>query len=503
MNEKEIPKPVWSARMEEQASPLNVLFCAGRDVTPKTSADELLIPYDIWTNKVHCLMLMRQKIISPEMLKKILRSLEKLLHLYLAGRFKLDPQKEDVHINIEAFVTQDAGEQAGGSMHTARSRNDQTTTDVRLYVRDRLIEQIEGTLDIARALLNKAFQHATAVMPGFTHTRPAALTTFGHLLAAHAQALLRDLDRMKTAFQLLNQSPLGAVAAFGTSWPIDRNYCAALLGFEAVQENSLDCVTNRWEMEAHVAVALSFMMNHLSTFAQDLLLLSMPQLGYVSIAEKHLTGSSVMPQKQNLDFAEVTRAKASLVQSCAQALFAIPKGSPSGYNRDSQWTKYIIMDVFDEVHLIPRIYCDVIASLRPNEQRMLHGAVEHFVHAVDMADFLALTHSLPFRTAYNLVARAIKASETSGRMTLESFNEFLKSEGQKFSLTPEQWNDIVTPQRVLQRRRSLGAPHPELLKANIERMRLSLRDTHNWIKQKHALLDRAKRKLADEVKKHI
>jgi argininosuccinate lyase len=501
MNGKETAKPVWSERMGEEASSLNILFCAGRDVIPRTSADELLIPYDIWTNKVHCLMLMRQKIISPEVLKKILRSLEKLQRLYLAGRFKLDPQKEDVHINIESFVTQDAGEQAGGSMHTARSRNDQTTTDVRLYVRDRLIEQIEGAVEIARSLLNKAAQHTATAMPGFTHMRPAALTTFGHFLCAHAQALLRDLDRMKTAFQLLNQCPLGAVAAFGTSWPIDRNYAASLLGFEAVQENSLDCVTNRWEMEAHVAVSLSFLMNHLSTFAQDLLLLSMPQIGYVAIAEKHLTGSSVMPQKQNLDFAEVTRAKASLVLGCAQALFGIAKACPSGYNRDSQWSKYLIMDVFDELHFIPRIYCDVIDSLRPNAQRMLQGAMENFVHAADMADFLAQTRSLPFRTAYHLVARAIKTCEPDGRMTLESFNEFLKADGQKFSLAPDEWNSIITPDLVLQRRRSLGAPNPDLLKAHIERMRTSARETQNWIKQKNALLERAKRKLAEEVKK--
>lgn len=494
---------IWDERMKRHPSEINLLYCAGRDIAPRPSADEHLIPYDIWTNKAHVMMLRKQQLIPAATLTKILRALDTLSRRCLAGKFQLDPLKEDVHMNVEAFVEAEAGAEASGWLHAARSRNDQTTTDVRLYLRDRVLDLFGGIEGLIGKILSLAAKHLETPMPGYTHSRPAAVTTFAHYLASYAQALVRDLDRLQFAFGSLNQCPLGAVAAFGTTWPIDRNYCAGLLGFESVQINNLDCVTSRWEMEAEVACAVAFFMNHLSTIAQDLLFFSDTCRGFLKIDERYLTGSSVMPQKQNLDFAEVTRAKTSLVQSYAQALYAIARGMLSGYNRDSQWTKYVIIDLFEEVHHAPRIFGNVIASLKVNADVMLHHTHSGFINAVEIADFLAQTKALPFRTAHRVVAKAVKRSEAAGRLKLSILNQVLKDEGHSIRLSKKEWESLDEPVKRLAMKQHLGAPGPRAVRAHLEGLKRQRTKHRNWLTKKLTNLNTAKKELARAMKKYL
>ena len=294
---------VWGSNLKKTPNEQNILFCAGRDVQPLPMADELLLPYDIWTNRAHCIMLHKQGLIPPASLSSILEGLYKLETLVAAGNFSLDPAKEDVHINVEAFVTENQGTEAGGRMHIGRSRNDQSACDMRLYLRDVSLSLFDSVKNLAASLLVQAEKYAESVMPGFTHYQPAMVTTWGHWLCAYVQGLCRDLERLAFAISLVNRNPLGAAAAFGTSWPIDRQLTTELLAFEKIDTNTLDCIVSRWENEAQLAHSGSMLMNHLSIMSQDLIFLSHPYSGLLQIDDDYLTGSSIMPQKKNPDFA--------------------------------------------------------------------------------------------------------------------------------------------------------------------------------------------------------
>lgn len=497
--EKSQAEPVWSKRTGVKPSLINLLYTAGRDIEPKPAADELLIPYDIWTNRAHCLMLYRQQIIPAEIACKILRALDKLTDLYRKNRFQLDKNLEDVHINIENFVNKDAGAEIAGWLHTGRSRNDQSTTDVRLFVRDRLLEITEGTIELMETLLAQAEKYTEAVMPGLTHLRFATTTTWSHYLLSYAQALERDLLRFNVAYSLINQSPLGAVAAYGTYWNIDRQYTAQLLGFDRVQVNTIDCMSNRWEMEAEAAVAVAFLMNHLSIISEDLLLFSLPTLNMITIDDQYVTGSSVMPQKRNLDFAEVTRAKAALIQSYAQALWGIGRGINSGYNRDEQWTKFIIIDVFDEARYASRLFRDVFATLRIDRAAMSRATELGFLNALEVADFLSASYQLPFRLAYKVVAEAVRECSTEQRLVLDRLNQVLKNNNSDIQLTETDWQRVNDPRQIINNKKHLGGPAPIAIKENITYLRQQLAEYKNWLKQNIKSLEKAKRLLTQRI----
>ncbi|RPJ00578.1 MAG: argininosuccinate lyase, partial [Deltaproteobacteria bacterium] len=265
---------LWGGTFKEMPPQEMVDFLSGRDVKAKPPADERLISYDLWGNRAHVLMLCRQGILSRQDGRKILRGLKAIETLHRNGKFHLDPAKEDVHSNIESFLIETVGIEAGGMVHTGRSRNDQIVLDMRLYLRDRVFEFIEGLIDLIETLLVRAEEHRLTVMPGYTHHQRAMATTFGHLLLSFAEALERDVQRFIHWFCLFNKNPLGAAAGYGTSFNLDRQLTSRLLGFEGPTENVTDSITQRWEPEAEVAYAVTVMMDHLSTMAQTLILLS-------------------------------------------------------------------------------------------------------------------------------------------------------------------------------------------------------------------------------------
>ena len=265
-------------------------------------ADAALIPYDIWVNQAHALMLFQKDIISKKAHGSIQAGLKKIQREFNLGRFTLDPGLEDVHMNIERYLANLYDEETAGVLHTGRSRNDQSATDVRMYLRWQCLQISESIGALIEALLAKASDTLKIVMPGFSHTQPASITTFAHFLCSHAQALLRDLIRLQNTYRLINQSPLGAAAGFGTSWNIQRQSTQRWLAFGSIQENTLDCITSRWEMEAQLVSSLSFISTHLSILSQDIIFLSSSTMKFIQLPDEFVTGSSIMPAETQSGF---------------------------------------------------------------------------------------------------------------------------------------------------------------------------------------------------------
>lgn len=482
---------VWGERMSEPPDLATVTYCAGRDVAERPMADALLVPYDLWQNRAHVTMLARQRIIEASAARRILQALDDFEERWRAGKMKLDPQKEDVHINIEHFVAACVGEQIAGKMHTARSRNDQSATVVRMFVRNELLALGEDVCETVGAIVRVARQHKNTVVAGLTHYQPASVTTFGHWFASYAQALLRDVERIVTTFDRLNISPLGAAAAFGTSWPIDREFTARSLGFDAVQENSLDAITNRWEMEADAATNAAFVMTHLSIIAQDLILLSQPHFGIVRLADRHTTGSSIMPQKRNPDFAEVTRAKAVVVQQLMTALFGIARGLVSGYNRDTQWTKYLIMDIFAETSAAPSVFRSVFETLAIDKERALASATSHFVNAVDVADALARETNLSFREAYKIISKAVRECEKEGALSAHVVKALCGDHAEGLG------DDALScaPRDMVARKGHRGGPAPQAVEDNLRSLEAKRRELAKALGARRKKLERARASL--------
>lgn len=496
--------PVWAKSGARPASDadlrLGIAYCAGRDTAPRPMADAALLAHDIRTNRAHCAMLCRKGIIPASKLAAIERGLAQIEREARAGTFELDPSLEDVHINVERAVARISGDAAAGVMHTARSRNDQTSTDIRLWIRDALLHVMASLPRTVRSLADLAAAHKHTVMGGWTHGQPAMPTTLGHWASAHASALLRDLHALESLWPLLNESPLGAAAGFGSSWPIDRNLTARLLGFDRPQRNSLDAVSTRWEAESRLASALAILMVHLSSLGQDLIFLSSPPRRLVHLDPAFTTGSSIMPQKRNPDFAEVTRAKAAAVQAMLGAALSAGRGALSGYNRDSQWTKYWIMDLVEEAAPAPDLFARVVATLRVDRAALKRTASEEFVAAVDLADGLAASRGVEFRRLYHIVGEAVMRDLDAGTFDLATVNALLAEAGVKPPLTAAELRSIVDPVSAVRRRRSLGGPSPSDVTAQAAELRAAAARAARWVAARRRALDAADRKLHELIR---
>ncbi|MBX7245923.1 MAG: argininosuccinate lyase [Candidatus Sumerlaeaceae bacterium] len=486
----------WGGRLSEAPELANVAYCAGRDVAARPMADAALVPFDIWQNRAHTAMLAKQGIITRAAAGRILRGLAEFERQFASGKLKLNPRKEDSHTNIEHFVAALVGPDASGTMHTGRSRNDQTTTVVRLCVRQLLLDFAQSLVGLIAAIQAAAAKHADVPVAGFTHYQPGSITTIGHWFAAHSQALLRDASRLVESYDRLNISPLGAAASFGTSWPIDRSLTAKYLGFASVQANTLDCVTNRWEMEADAAGAVAFAMAHLSIIAQDIIILGMPQIGILRVADRYVTGSSIMPQKRNPDFAEVTRAKSALISQLRESLFGIAKGALSGYNRDTQWTKYLVLDIFAEAQDAPAVFTGVYKTLTVSRARAEASCRRDFVDAVDAADTLAREAKVSFRQAYEVISEAVRLSEAKGHLDLEVVRTLARKAGMKNALLK-----IGTPSQIANAKTHEGGPAKSAVLANLKQQKSELKKFESALTQRAKSLDKARGLLAEAIRK--
>jgi argininosuccinate lyase len=486
-------KKLWGGRFENLPSREIIEFLSGRDVKGIPPCDERLVPYDLWGSRAHVLMLCRQKIIPLRDGKRILKGLREIETLFQKGKFKLQPSKEDVHSNIESFLINRLGIESGGKIHTGRSRNDQIVLDIRLFLRDQVLEFMEALLHLIETLLKRAGSHRSVVMPGYTHYQPAMPTTFGHLLLSFAEGLERDVQRFAHWFCLFNKNPLGAAAGYGTSFHLDRQLTARLLGFDGPTENVTDPITQRWEAETELAYAIAMMMNHLSTIAQTLLVLSTSEFQMVRLNDRHCTGSSIMPQKKNPCSLEVMKGKTSFAHGIALSLLSAGKALFTGYNRESQWTKYWIMDLIDESKLAPSVMRDVLDGLQVDKARMARAARTKFIGTTTLMEWLVQAHGLPLRKAKMLVEKAVKYSEGEGleEVSYRSLEKTLHEMKIRVSISKDEMGKIQKPESILFPTRSIGMPFIKRVDENMASLQKRIKAHKDWLTLKRRDIQKA------------
>jgi len=389
----------WSGRFAEPVDDRVKRF------TASVGFDRRLAPFDIEGSLAHARMLRAVDVISPQDLADIERGLAQIRTDIEAGRFAWSLDLEDVHLNIERRLTDLVGD-AGKRLHTGRSRNDQVATDVRLYLRAAIDDILTLIRDLQRALVDLAAEHADTVMPGFTHLQVAQPVTFGHHLMAYYEMLTRDAQRLADARARVNRLPLGAAALAGTSYPIDRLRVARELGFDGICANSLDAVSDR-DFAIEFTAAAALVMTHLSRLSEELILWMSPRFGFIDIADRFCTGSSIMPQKKNPDVPELVRGKTGRVTGHLVALLTLMKSQPLAYNKDNQEDKEPLFDTVDTLVDSLAIFAAMMRGITVNAAAMRAAALQGFATATDLADYL-VKRGLPFREAHEAVARAVR-----------------------------------------------------------------------------------------------
>jgi argininosuccinate lyase len=391
----------WSARFSEPVS------AAVQRYTASVLFDKRLAFHDIAASVAHAAMLAAQNIISQQDLADIQRGMTQIKEEIQAGQFEWKIELEDVHLNIEARLTALIG-MAGKRLHTGRSRNDQIATDIRLWLRDTIDECIFTLNRLQIALLDLAALHEDTIMPGFTHLQVAQPVTLGHHLLAYVEMFARDVARMQDTRKRVNQLPLGAAALAGTSFPIDRQQVAHTLGFEGICANSLDAVSDR-DFAIEFTAAAALIMTHISRMSEELVLWMSPCVGFIDIADRFCTGSSIMPQKKNPDVPELARGKTGRVNGHLIALLTLMKGQPLAYNKDNQEDKEPLFDTADTILDTLRIFVEMVPGITPKPDAMRVAALKGFATATDLADWL-VKQGMAFRDAHEAVAHAVKAA---------------------------------------------------------------------------------------------
>ncbi|WP_425502568.1 argininosuccinate lyase [Roseospira goensis] len=374
--------------------------------------DKRLFRQDIAGSKAHCQMLMATGIVSKDDGEAILAGLDQILQEIVDGRFVFKTALEDIHMNVEARLREIIGP-AAGRLHTARSRNDQVATDFKLWTRDAIDGLDRDMAALQAALIDQAEAHADAVMPGFTHLQAAQPVTFGHHLLAYVEMLGRDRGRLRDARARLNECPLGAAALAGTGFPIDRHSTAAALGFDRPAANSLDAVSDR-DFAVELMAAASLCAVHLSRLAEELVVWTSAQFGFVRLSDGFSTGSSIMPQKRNPDAAELIRAKTGRVVGHLNGLLMVMKGLPLAYSKDMQEDKEPVFETVDTLTLCLAAMTGMIADLRVDRARLAAAAGAGFSTATDIADWLVRELGLPFRDAHHVTGAIVKRAEERG-----------------------------------------------------------------------------------------
>ena len=430
------------------------------EINASIGFDRKLWRHDIRGSLAHAAMLARAGILSPADEAAIRDGLRQIGAEIEAGRFAFDPALEDIHMNIEARLTERIGE-AGKRLHTARSRNDQVATDFRLWVRD-AIDGLHGQVgDLMRALADRAAEHAADPMPGFTHLQTAQPVTFGHHLLAYVEMLDRDRGRLADARRRLNECPLGCAALAGTSFPIDRRATAAALGFDRPSANSLDAVSDR-DFALEFLAALSICAVHISRLAEEVVIWCSAPFGFVRLSDAWTTGSSIMPQKRNPDAAELARAKTGRVVGALVALLTVMKGLPLAYAKDTQEDKEPVFDAADALALSLAAMAGMVRDLRADTARMRAMAGSGYATATDLADWLVRVLHLPFRTAHHVTGRLVAAAEAKG-VDLAGLT-LAEMQGAEPGITAAVF-DVLTVDASVASRTSLGGTAP----ANVAR----------------------------------
>lgn len=410
---------LWTGRFKK------ALDSEVNDFNSSIRFDSKMAEQDITGSIAHAAMLGKQGIITAEECTAIQKTLSDILAELQAGTLAIDPAAEDIHSFVEGELTRRIGD-TGKKLHTARSRNDQVALDIRLYLREQ-IDAVFGELKaLCEAIFTLAEAHKATILPGYTHLQRAQPITFGHHLMAYAMMFLRDMDRLSDCRRRMNQSPLGSCALAGTTFPIDRDYTASLLGFDGVCQNSLDGVSDR-DFVVELSADLSVIMMHLSRFSEEIILWCSWEFKFIELDDAYSTGSSIMPQKKNPDIAELVRGKTGRVYGDLMTILTVMKGLPLAYNKDMQEDKEGVFDAVETVLQSLAVFTPMLKTMRVLPQNMKHAADKGFINATDCADYL-VTRGLPFRTAYKItgeiVGYCIENGKTLEALTLEEYQSF-------------------------------------------------------------------------------
>ncbi|ABC27207.1 argininosuccinate lyase [Hahella chejuensis KCTC 2396] len=464
MTKQDTTDKLWGGRFTEATDAFVERFTASVDF------DRRMYHHDIRGSIAHATMLAKVGVLTEEERDQIINGLREIEAEIEAGAFEWSVKLEDVHMNIEARLTQKIGI-TGKKLHTGRSRNDQVATDIRLYLRDEVDVIAAELLRLIAALADLAEREADAIMPGFTHLQTAQPVTFGHHMLAWAEMLKRDFSRLADCRERFNVSPLGAAALAGTTYSIDRQYTSELLGFNGPAENSLDAVSDR-DFAIEFCSFASLLMMHLSRFSEELVLWTSAQFNFINLPDRFCTGSSIMPQKKNPDVPELIRGKSGRVSGHLISLLMLMKSQPLAYNKDNQEDKEPLFDAIDTVKGCLKAYGDMMPAVSVNRDAMAESARRGFSTATDLADYL-VRKGLPFRDAHEVVGKAVALGVSSGRdlseMSLEELREFSADiEVDVF--------EVLTLEGSVNARNHIGGTAPEQVRAAVVR-------TREWLKR--------------------
>ncbi len=427
------------------------------------SFDGRMYRQDIQGSIAHAEMLGRCGIISVEDSKQIQAGLKEILSDIEEGKLELDMTAEDIHMFVEAELTKRYGD-VGKRLHTSRSRNDQVALDIRLYLREEIVEIKKNVSELVKTLCDIASENLDTVMPGYTHLQRAQPITFAHHMMAYAQMLLRDMSRLSDTSDRMNFNPLGSCALAGTTYPIDRQLTSQLLGFEGPVVNSLDGVSDR-DFCVELACALSLLMTHLSRFSEEIIMWCSWEFKFIELDDAYATGSSIMPQKKNPDITELIRGKTGRVTGDLVTLLSMLKGLPLAYNKDMQEDKEAIFDAIDNVKLCLKTFIPMIRTMRLNKENMRQAAARGFINATDCADYL-VKKGMPFRDAYKitgqLVALCISRSLTLETLPLDEYKKYT-------DIFDEDVYTAINLETCVNQRNSEGGPSPSAVKIQIEK----------------------------------
>jgi argininosuccinate lyase len=446
----------WDGRFSEKTDRLVETF------TSSINIDKRLYSYDIEGSIAHCRMLARQSIITEEDASLLIQGLGQIKRDIERGEFLFDDSLEDIHMHIESRLLEDIGKVAQ-KLHTARSRNDQIALDVRMYLRDETLDILKKLISLRELIVDFAKVHIDVVLPGYTHLQRAQPVLLSHHMMAYYEMFSRDCDRFMDALKRINIMPLGSAALAGTTYPIDREYTAELLGFPEVSANSMDSVSDR-DFIIEFLAAASLCMVHFSRISEELVLWSSSEFGFIELPDSFSTGSSIMPQKKNPDVLELVRGKTGRVFGDLIALLSIMKALPLAYNRDMQEDKGPLFDAVDTLKACVEIYIKMLPNIEIKKKAMLEAASKGFLNATDMADYL-VAGGIPFRQAHScigkIVSYAVNENKELHEMTLKELKPFS-------SLFKKDVFDILTTRQMIDRRKSSGGTATENVKAAIK-----------------------------------
>lgn len=447
----------WGGRFSEPTDAFVARYTASVDF------DQRMYRQDIQGSIAHATMLCKVGVLTSQERDDIIKGLTEIQADIENGQFQWSVELEDVHMNIEAALTQKIGI-TGKKLHTGRSRNDQVATDIRLYLRDEIAIIAEEITRLQKGLIHLADKEANTIMPGFTHLQTAQPVTFGHHLLAWNEMLERDYSRLMDCRQRMNQLPLGAAALAGTTYPIDRTITAELLGFDKPTENSLDSVSDRDFAIEFTSVAATIMM-HLSRFSEELVLWASAQFQFIDLPDRFCTGSSIMPQKKNPDVPELVRGKSGRVYGHLISLLTLMKSQPLAYNKDNQEDKEPLFDTIDTVRDSLRAFADMAPHLLAKREHMREAAMRGFSTATDLADYV-VCKGIPFRDAHEIVGKAVAFGLEAGK----DLSEMSLEELQQFSdIITEDVFDVLTLEGSVAARDHIGGTAPKQVKAAAER----------------------------------